>query len=334
MCAIAIGDLSRHLVLRREMTRAKMDLRNLVGEIASERKSDVAKSFRGDVSELTSLETTIANLTSWSRSASLQLTRLAGQQQALSVMNQMADDLWAKLTLSEPETPLPQRKIIAEEAATVLEKMLAGLNTTVGGEALFSGMRSDSPSVSDGQTVLTHLRGLIAGMSSASDIRDAISSWFSQPGGYESNAYQGSTSRPELRIGSSETSSLSITALAPEIREILSGVALAAIAVDYLTPQDYEIGAQLITMSADRILNGSSDRISLMARIGVEEHYAAQALSRNNAELAATTLRRGDLLGVDPYETASALQGAQNRLELIYAVTARLSDLSLVRVLR
>ncbi|RRH78048.1 hypothetical protein [Falsigemmobacter faecalis] len=334
MPAFSIGDLSRHLILRHEVTRAKMELTTLVEEVASERKSDVARALRGEVSELSSLEASTANLSSWARTASLQATRLAAQQRALGSMDQMANELWAKLTLSEPATPQSQKKIIADDSVVTLDRMLAQLNSLSGGESLFSGGQTDQSAVSDGAALLSNLRSAVSGLASASDIHDAVVSWFSQPGGYDSVTYAGGVPRPGLRIGEYESTRASVTALAPEIREVLAGVALAALAADYLTPQDQEVGASLINMGADRLLDGSSERISLMARVGVDEHHIAKVLSRNNAELAALTLRRREVLGINGYEAASALQGVQKRLELLYTMTARLSELSLVGALR
>lgn len=334
MYAVSIGDLSRHLTLRNEMMRAKTELAALVGEIGSERKADVAKSLRGDVSEIASLEAGAANLVSWSRAAGLHLTRLAGQQRALGAMDQMANDLWAKLTLSEPDTPLAQRKVIADEAVLVLDRMLAQLNSTSGGEGLFAGVGTDRPAVSNGTTLLANLRSVVSGLTTATDIHDAVVNWFTQPGGFDSLTYAGGMPRPVLRIGENDTSRVSVTALAPEIRDTLAAAALAALAADYLTPQDRAIGASLIEMGADRFLGGASERISLMAVIGAEEHQATRALSRNGAELAAINLRREELVGIDGYDAASAIQSVQMRLELLYEMTARLSELSLVRALR
>ena len=64
------------------------------------------------------------------------------------------------------------------------------------------------------------------------------------------------------------------------------------------------------------------------------EQKIAEATSRNSAELLALRIARSDILGVDPFEATSALTDAQNKLEALYSVTARLSRLSLVDFLR
>ncbi|PQO24558.1 flagellar biosynthesis protein FlgL, partial [Rhodobacteraceae bacterium WD3A24] len=73
---------------------------------------------------------------------------------------------------------------------------------------------------------------------------------------------------------------------------------------------------------------------ALEGRVGAAEARVERAAARNSAEATAMESARNDLVGRDPFETASALQETTARLEKIYTVTARLSRLSLLEFLR
>jgi flagellar hook-associated protein 3 FlgL len=72
----------------------------------------------------------------------------------------------------------------------------------------------------------------------------------------------------------------------------------------------------------------------MQARIGAQEARAADGLARAEARAASLQIIRTELLEADPYETATALESATQRLDALYLVTARLSRLSLTEYLR
>ena len=55
-----------------------------------------------------------------------------------------------------------------------------------------------------------------------------------------------------------------------------------------------------------------------------------QAATRNDAEGTGLRIMHNRLASADPYEAATALTDAEARLEKLYALTARLSRLSLM----
>ena len=69
--------------------------------------------------------------------------------------------------------------------------------------------------------------------------------------------------------------------------------------------------------------------IARQADLGLLQETAERATARNAAETTALSLARSDILSADPYETASALTQAEASLQNLYALTARLSRLSL-----
>jgi len=68
---------------------------------------------------------------------------------------------------------------------------------------------------------------------------------------------------------------------------------------------------------------------ALQARLGVAQERISSAEIRNAAESSALQIARSDLLAIDPYDTATALQATQTQLETLYSITARLTRLNL-----
>jgi flagellar hook-associated protein 3 FlgL len=80
--------------------------------------------------------------------------------------------------------------------------------------------------------------------------------------------------------------------------------------------------------------SAASGVAQLQSRIGFAEQSVERASVENTAQIAVLTIQRNDSVGVDPFEAATALQSLQIQLETHYAMTARLSSLSLVEYLR
>ena len=86
--------------------------------------------------------------------------------------------------------------------------------------------------------------------------------------------------------------------------------------------------------AGETMITSQGELAVLQAHIGTVESRIEDAKIINSAEGAALDLARSEMLGVDPYETATKLENTQTQLETLYALTARLSRLSLVDFLR
>jgi flagellar hook-associated protein 3 FlgL len=91
--------------------------------------------------------------------------------------------------------------------------------------------------------------------------------------------------------------------------------------------------AELAKAAGAVLLEAADARGALAARIGTAQERVATATTRNSAEATALQIVRIGIVSADPYEAATALTEAQNQLDTLYAVTARLSRLSLANYL-
>jgi flagellar hook-associated protein 3 FlgL len=120
----------------------------------------------------------------------------------------------------------------------------------------------------------------------------------------------------------------------PTIRDTLKSLALVAIVDRGNVVPNAETGTDLLQFAGTALLQNQANRAYLAGKLGQTQARIEQAQTRNEAEGTTLQLARSDLLAVDPYEAATRMQAAQTQLELLYSVTARLSQLNLVDFLR
>ncbi len=82
------------------------------------------------------------------------------------------------------------------------------------------------------------------------------------------------------------------------------------------------------------LLENKTDLTNVAARLGVLEAQIDTAATRNSNEASALQIARSGITEADPYETATRLDETEAQLERIYALTARLSRLSLLDYLK
>jgi flagellar hook-associated protein 3 FlgL len=125
-----------------------------------------------------------------------------------------------------------------------------------------------------------------------------------------------------------------VTAADPDLRDVLTGYALAALVAEGTLAAAPEERAALVREAGIRIMSGDAALARAGARIGGAEAALEDAEAARAAERTALEQARDALKGADPYRTATALTAAQTQLETLYALTARLSGLSLAEYLK
>ena len=108
---------------------------------------------------------------------------------------------------------------------------------------------------------------------------------------------------------------------------------LAAIADDPAFALDEQQKAEIFTQAGTSLLGARDSITSLRARVGFFEAQIDGTATRNATEMTAMEYEKSALLQIDPYEAATKLEDVQFQLQSIYAVTVRMSQLSLANFL-
>ncbi len=213
---------------------------------------------------------------------------------------------------------------------------MISFNGQVAGRSLFGGVATDISPLADPDTMLADLRALTATETTAAGVIAKLDTWFGAGGGFETVGYVGSTTDIEpFRVAEGTDVRAGVRADDPTIREMLKGLALAALTDPSgpLTGNETERFA-LARKAGEVLTTNQPAYAATQALVGSAEAAIERAESQNIAEETALTVTRNEIVSVDPYQNAIQMQEIEVQLETLYAMTSRLSRLSLVDYLR
>lgn len=335
MAIQSVGDLAQAFLLRSQSARLQSDLTTRTQEVSSGQIADLGKAVSGNFSPLAAIEATLGRMTGYKVATDSMTLQADTMQAALGDIGQQASTLASNL-LSASTASLPaQIDALGTDAASRLDAVLSGLNTQVSGRSLFAGVATDGPAVASSGTILTVLQTATAGATSAQDVANAVSAWFDDPAGYASQGYAGSDQpQSAIAIGDTQTGQLPFTANDPAVRETLKGLAMAALLDRGVLAGNATERTRLATLAGQQLMSATTPFNEMRASLGVAQQRIDTAATGNGAQAAAMEQARAAIVAADPYKAATALQNTQTQLQALYAVTARLSQLSLVNFMK
>lgn len=331
MTISSVGDLAISTQLRRDTARTSNNITRLTSELSSGVSTDLATRFKGDFGALSGLERGISRSESFKVVIAEQRLVFSTQQATLEKLRGLGELAGTFLTLPESANATLIDNAGAEALAS-FNTAFGSFNAQIGGKTIFSGVDTDRPALEDAEIVLSAIEAelVTAGAATASDVETVVTAWFSVGGGFDTVGYLGGPEMNGTRISESETTQAPITAAAQEIRDQFAALTLGALLGRNVLSGNLEEQGNLIQTAAENLLAASEGLVSLQSRLGTVENQIERASVEVTTEGDALQLARASLIEIDPYEAAIELQGAETQLQAIYAITARLSRLSLV----
>jgi len=329
MALNSLGDLAQSFVLQRQNTVLKVEIQRLMDESISGRAADTAAHLSGDIQPLVGIDASLARLAGF-RSATRDAGLFAGAMQTvLTTVGDMASDLSTQLLGASNTASTVRLNTVAGDARQKFETSVAMLNTRLGDRSLFAGQATSGAALTDGATMLAAIEAATAGATTPADIAAAVTAWFAAPTGYAA-AYQGGAALVDLQLAPGERARLDITAREPALRDTLRGLAMATFIGSGALAGRPLAQAELAGLAGQSLLQSGAAQTGLSARLGTVEAQIEDASVRNAAERSSLEIARTAMVAVDPYETAARLEATQTQLEMLYALTARMTRLSLV----
>ena len=335
MSYVSLGDLAQTFHMRRQNSILKSQISQLTQELSTGRVSDTAAAVSGDFTPLAGIERAATTLQSYKITTGEASLAAEGMQTALLAIQETSTQLGPTL-LTASNTGQPSiLNSAAIDAREKLDGVISRFNIQIADRSLFSGAALDQPALADGDTILADVMTAISELTTADTISATIDTWFDTGGGFETIGYLGSDDPPSaFQIAPGEQAQITVTAADPAVRDILKGFVLASVIAEGALAGDETETFNLMGKAGETMLTAQGELAVLQSRVGSVEARVEAAKISNASEGAALDLARSDLLGVDPYETATKLEDTQTQLETLYALTARLSRLSLVDFLR
>lgn len=328
--SLTIGDMAQAFILQRQNGIVKADLLQLSTEMTTGLASDPAAHLHADFAPLASIENSLAQLNGYHAVNSEAGFFAGAMQTAMGAIDERASQLSADLIAASTGGSSIRLDAVANDGGQRFQEAVAALNTRFGDRSLFAGVETSSPALVDAETILSTLSTLVAGAQTAGEVESALDTWFNDSAGYEAVAYRGGTPLTAVAIAPGETAALDVTAMDPALRDTLKGLAMAALLGRGVLAGKHDARADLAKRAGENLLESQTARVQLAARLGTTEAHIADADTRNTAEISSLQIARLGMLSVDPYETAARLEATQSQLESLYAITARMSRLSLM----
>lgn len=330
MALTSIGDLSASYFMRSRNAGLQGDLSRLTQELASGQTASVSTAVDGNFRTVSGLQRSLDLLDAYETAGQETSARAEAVQTALDSIRTNAGDLTNDLLLAASAGSPDQIAAANIVAEGTFESTLGKLNSRFADAAVFGGLAPDSPAITDPSGILVELRSVTAGDGTASDVLTTLDAWFAPGGGFDAFLSQGSMqSVPDIDVSPDRSVSLDVTAASTEIRDTLKGLAAASIARDGLLASQPSEQTAMISGAAEILVAASDGLIGIQAQVGEVQNTTEQAIAEVSAESASTTLALSAFVDVDPYDTATQLEQVEAQIQMLYALTARLSNLKL-----
>lgn len=334
---LSVGDLAHAFQLRKQNVALKQRSGTLMRELSTGKTADPGKRLSGNFLPLASIERGLTTLGAYRTAAAEAELTTRIMQQSLTHIDDAASDISSNLLLAGAAPEATILRNAGLQSHTSLERAVDALNAQVAGRSLFSGAATDSPALASADEILSALRAEVTGETTADGVIAAVKAWFDSPGGgFETLVYSGAPDAAgPVRLADDETLSLGITAADPGLRDMLRAFATAALLQDetVLSGNIAEKG-KLARQSGEQVLTAERPLTALRAKIGGAQERIETILTENAAQTSLLEIARDEMIGIDPYEVATELEATRGRIEMLYAITARMSRLSLADFLK
>lgn len=335
---LSVGDMAQTYLMRRHNVQLKSTLSQLSDELVTGVRQDVGAAVGGDFTALSAIDRSLARLSSFTQVASQVSLYATVQQDTLELIQNHAYEMGATMASAASAASSSMIDSGAADAAQRFYSIASALNVSVAGRYVFSGTATDTQPVVDGAEIIAQLSTVVSGLSNAEAIAAAVYDWFDAPaggGGFIDLAYTGSdTALAEFQVSETDRASLSITAQNRTLRDTLKGFALATLISEGATPDDPATRSALAQAAGEQIIAADVQMSTLRSELGTTQSIVAEAQTRNASEKSSLEISKGELIGIDEYDSATALEAVQTQLETLYTLTSRLSQLSLTDYLR
>ncbi len=336
MMTSPLPDLASALRLQRDAGDVRAALERAGRELSTGRKDDLFAASGHDPRRLLAIEASQARAARESEGVSLSQGRVSLTQSVMGGLGELANELGLELSASLARGDHNSARIHAAGAQDAFRAAVQNLNTRYGGRTLFAGAAVDQPALAPPDDILGDVSALLAGAVDAADAIAQVDFYFDDPaGGFAATRFLGSAEdAPRATIDEGASVDISRRADDPEVRALLKGLALAAATVDpaYAGPADAE--TDLLGHAADVTVASRELIVQSQAMLGLSEQRLEEASVRISARRDALDIAWNDATSRDPFDAATEFQAVEQQLERVFAVTARMSRLTLLDFLR
>jgi flagellar hook-associated protein 3 FlgL len=331
---------------RLTLLKAQAKLAGAQKEMTTGRYGDVGLSIGFRSSETVSLRQDHARLSTIKDSNALVATRLSSTQAVLQSISDDAEAFLGAVNASRESETGPS--VIQVEAKTRLEALINGINTEIGGAYIFAGIDVGSepmaqyfanPPSAGRQAVataffdtfgITQSDPAVANIS-ATDMKAFLDGPFADltaDPGWSTNWATASDQNISSRISTNEMIESSTNANIQPLRDLVRAYTMMSdLGVDKLDDEAFRV----VIDEAAKLINGAGAKLTqVRANLGTAQERVTTATERISIQVDIFSKHITNLEGVDPYEASARVTALMTQIEVSYALTARMQNMSLL----
>lgn len=328
--------------MRYQMQRIQAQLVTATKESVEGRFADVGLALGARTGMSVSLHREIDRLKGLTDSNQLAASRLDSTQIGLQDMTEAAQKLLSAYATASSSASEP--KIARQEAESVLALMTSVLNANLNGEHLFAGINTDVKPLNDFLDPASPNRIALetafstfpfADPANITDVEmnaflDSVEAQFTGAD-WNTNWSTATDQQITSRITLTETAQTSVSANITGVRKL----AMAAATVVIGLGDDLNQAARdaLLERSISMIGEAITDLANQQGSAGITQQRIEKANERMSMQVDLFSKALINLEGVDEFEAVTRVKGLEAQIELSYALTARLQQMSLLKFL-
>ena len=332
MTITSFGDMAHSVFLRSRTAELKENLATLTQELSTGKAADLNTRLGGDFTYLSDIERSLSRLEAYEIATTESSLFASSAQGYIAKINDNASNLSNDILATTGTTSENNTNLLSGQSRLYLEESIRSLNGQVAGRSLFAGTATTDVPLADVDTLMSALVVEASPHSTAADMIQAVKDWFADPAGFDAVMYQGSTtSMSSVNVGPNEQVNISLRADDENFKQALQSFAIGALATESGMTLSMTVQTDLLSGASTELLDARNRLTGVQADLGFTEARIEEAAVRNAAATTSLSLNKNELTQADPFETATRLEETQFQLESLYTVTARSSQLSLLR---
>jgi flagellar hook-associated protein 3 FlgL len=317
-------------------------------ELSSGRLADPGVTLGSEVRRTVSMRIDVSRMTQITDTNATVATRLESSQSAISSLTDMAQTFLSTLLTARDTSTGPATA--EQEAKANLATLTGALNTTVGGEYMFSGIDTDAKPLTNyyetptpaNKTAVDNAFLAAFGTTQSADnsgidsttmqtfLDNDLAPQFEEPA-WSANWSDASDQNIKSRIAPRELMETSSNANLAAYRKLAHAFTM----IGELGVQNLNQGTfQTVVDQAVTLTNEAIQGLAVEAgRLGTAQERISKANDRMSAQISILNTQIDNLEVVDPYDAATRVNTLMTQLETAYALTNRIQNMKLVNYL-
>ena len=317
-------------------------------EIGSGAPADLGLTLGATTGQLLSMQSNIDELNNFAQTNAVATTRLSATSSALTSMLSTAQSIASSLATAS--TAGGTTSGLAASATNALQSLMAGLNTSAGGQSVFAGINTGTTPIADyfatsssaksavdgafqrafGTSQTSAGAASISGTAMQSFLDNQFANFFTGSG-WQANWSSASSQTIQSTVAPSQTMATSVSANQGAFQQIAEAYTM----LNEFTGDSMSTDAKAAVVStASQLMSaGIVGLTDIAANVGSTQSSITAANTQNTAQATVLQTSAGTLDSVDPAALSNQVATLQTQLEASYELTSQLHSLSLVNYL-